>query len=565
MTNTADRKQPVTLLICALGGEGGGVLVEWLVRTATACGYAAQSTSIPGVAQRTGSTTYYLEIFPVPLAELGGRQPVLSLYPVPGALDILVSSELLETVRQIGNGMVSPDRTRVLTSTSRTLTTVEKMQLADGRAENTELLEIVGNYSRAHWAVDMSELARDANTVVSAVLMGAIAGSELLPLPRKAFEETIRQSGRGVEASLNGFSRAFETVQQASAEQAAREKRVGASDTAVIDTAVIDTAAIDTAATETAAIGTAVPEAISAAFPPALHDIVMLGYARLIEYQDGAYAQRYLDRLVRVLAAEQAADAPGRRGLAATREVARYLALWMAFDDIVRVADLKSRASRFARIRREVKAAPDELLRVYDFFKPGVPELAGLMPESIAGFFIKRDKRRRDAGRSPFALPVKVAAHSVFGFVSLRVLANLRWLRRSSLRFKQEQRMIERWLDGVIAGLQSDWQTGFEVAQCGRLIKGYGSTNERGKENLLHVLDHLLVASFDDSGFDNSGASSDQSGSCADAIRKAREAAFSDDTGKALDQTLVELGAPARPVKAQPVIWMKKPRRETVS
>ncbi len=556
MTNTADQKQPVTLLICALGGEGGGVLVEWLVRTATACGYAAQSTSIPGVAQRTGSTTYYLEIFPVPLAELGGRQPVLSLYPVPGALDILVSSELLETVRQIGNGMVSPDRTRVLTSTSRTLTTVEKMQLADGRAENTELLEIVGNYSRAHWAVDMSALARDANTVVSAVLMGAIAGSELLPLPRKAFEETIRQSGRGVEASLNGFSRAFETVQQASAEQAAREKRVGAS-----ETAAIDTAAIDTAATETAAIGTAVPEAISAAFPPALHDIVMLGYARLIEYQDGAYAQRYLDRLVRVLAAEQAADAPGRRGLAATREAARYLALWMAFDDIVRVADLKSRASRFARIRREVKAAPDELLRVYDFFKPGVPELAGLMPESIAGFFIKREKRRRDAGRSPLALPVKVAAHSVFGFVSLRVLANLRWLRRRSLRFKQEQRMIERWLDGVISSLQSDWQTGFEVAQCGRLIKGYGSTNERGKENLLHVLDHLLVASFGNSGVDNSGASSDQSGSCADAIRKAREAAFSDDTGKALDQTLVELGAPARPVKAQPVIWMKKPRR----
>ncbi len=374
MTNTADRKQPVTLLICALGGEGGGVLVEWLVRTATACGYAAQSTSIPGVAQRTGSTTYYLEIFPVPLAELGGRQPVLSLYPVPGALDILVSSELLETVRQIGNGMVSPDRTRVLTSTSRTLTTVEKMQLTDGRAENTELLEIVGNYSRAHWAFDMSALARDANTVVSAVLMGAIAGSELLPLPRKAFEETIRQSGRGVEASLNGFSRAFETVQQASAEQAAREKRVGTSDTAAIDTASIDTGAI-----ETAAIGTAVPEAISAAFPPALHDIVMLGYARMIEYQDGAYAQRYLDRLVRVLAAEQAADAPGRCGLAATREVARYLALWMAFDDIVRVADLKSRASRFARIRREVKAAPDELLRVYDFFKPGVPELAGLM------------------------------------------------------------------------------------------------------------------------------------------------------------------------------------------
>ena len=534
MTKATDNnaQRPISLLICALGGEGGGVLVEWLVRTATACGYAAQSTSIPGVAQRTGSTTYYFEIFPVPLAELGGKQPVFSLYPVPGALDILVSSELLETVRQIGIGMVSPDRTRVLTSTSRTLTTVEKMQLADGRASDSELLEIVGKYSRAHRAFDMSAAARDSNTIVSAVLMGAIAGSELLPFSREAFEATIRQSGRGVEASLNGFARAFEMVKKASAEQAAPEPTADTPETPAFDAAV--------------------PPAIAATFPSTLHDIVMLGYARLIEYQDGAYAQLYLDRLARVLAAEEAIKPSNQARFALTRDVARYLALWMAFDDIVRVADLKSRASRFARIRSEVKAAPDELLRVYDFFKPGVPELAGLMPEAIARFFIKRDKQRRDAGKTPLALPLKVAAHSVIGFVSLRLLANLRWVRRRSLRFKQEQRMIERWLDGVIAGLESDWQIGFEVAQCGRLIKGYGSTNERGKENLLHVLDHLLVIDFDTVDVR------------AEAIREAREAALADDAGKALDQTLVELGAPARPVKAQPVIWMKKPRRSTV-
>ncbi|UCH48741.1 MAG: indolepyruvate oxidoreductase subunit beta family protein [Betaproteobacteria bacterium] len=525
-------QRPVSLLICALGGEGGGVLVEWLVRTATACGFAAQSTSIPGVAQRTGSTTYYLEIFPVPLAQLGGRQPVLSLYPVPGALDILVSSELLETVRQIGNGMVSPDRTEVLTSTSRTLTTLEKMQLADGRASDQELLGIVDTYSRAHRAFDMSAVARDAGTVVSAVLMGAIAGSELLPFPRQAFEATIRQSGRGVDASLKGFARAFELVQKASIEHASPERRTDSSRTSADDAAV--------------------PQAISTVFSPALHDMVMLGYSRLVEYQDEAYAQLYLDRVARIQAAEQAANAPDEQGFVVTRDVARYLALWMAFDDIVRVADLKSRASRFARIRSEVKAAPDELLRVYDFFKPGVPELAGLLPESIAQFLMKRDKRRRDAGKVPLALPIKVAAHSVFGYVTLRLLAKLRWLRKRSLRYKQEQRMIERWLDGVTGGLESDWQVGIEVAQCGRLIKGYGSTNERGKENLLHVLDHLLVVAFDNKD------------SRAEAIRKAREAALADDTGKALDQTLVELGAPARPVKAQPVVWMKKPRGTAV-
>ena len=86
---------PITILVTALGGEGGGVLAEWLVETAVRSGHSAQSTSIPGVAQRTGATTYYVEVFPVADAELGSKRPVFSLNPVPGAIDLLASSELL--------------------------------------------------------------------------------------------------------------------------------------------------------------------------------------------------------------------------------------------------------------------------------------------------------------------------------------------------------------------------------------------------------------------------------------------------------------------------------------
>jgi len=57
--------QAVSILLCALGGEGGGVLADWLVDVARIADYPAQATSIPGVAQRTGATTYYLEIYPV--------------------------------------------------------------------------------------------------------------------------------------------------------------------------------------------------------------------------------------------------------------------------------------------------------------------------------------------------------------------------------------------------------------------------------------------------------------------------------------------------------------------
>ena len=93
--------RPITLLIAALGGEGGGVLTDWIVTAAEAAGFPVQSTSIPGVAQRTGATTYYIEIFPVPARELGGKRPVLALTPGVGDIDVAVASELLEAGRPV--------------------------------------------------------------------------------------------------------------------------------------------------------------------------------------------------------------------------------------------------------------------------------------------------------------------------------------------------------------------------------------------------------------------------------------------------------------------------------
>src|SRR6266850_1778924 len=93
--------RPVSILIAALGGQGGGVLTEWIVDAATQAGLRAQATSIPGVAQRTGATTYYLEIYPEPLPA-GSPAPVFSLYPMPGDVDVIVASELLAAIREGG-------------------------------------------------------------------------------------------------------------------------------------------------------------------------------------------------------------------------------------------------------------------------------------------------------------------------------------------------------------------------------------------------------------------------------------------------------------------------------
>ena len=534
----ATAARPLTILLCALGGEGGGVLSEWLVEAALRAGYPVQSTSIPGVAQRTGATTYYVEIFPVPAARLGGRKPVFSLYPVPGGLDVLVSSELLETVRQIGNGLPSAHRTQVITSSTRVLTTNERMQMADGRMPDEPLLEAVRRHSREHHVLDMPALTREAGTVVSAVMFGALAAGGSLPFSRATCEAVIGAGGKGAEASLRGFARAYDLV-HAARERTAFVQRVIAADESRPDDADDPT----TSASQ-------LPAEVRAAFPIETHEIIALGHARLLDYQDAPYAASYLVRLAQVLDAERATDPQAVHGWAITRETARYLALWMAFDDIVRVADLKCRASRRDRLRSEVKVADGELLRVYDHFKPGIPEVAALLPEALANRLTRWDRARQAAGREPLAWPLKIGMHSVVGYAAVRVLASLRGWRRRGSRFHAEQALIGRWLAALIEGTRADWVLGFEVAACGRLIKGYGSTNERGKENLLHVVDHLARPS-----------TRANPAARAEAIRAAREAALADDAGKALDQALSAHGAPPRPIKAVPIRFVRRSGR----
>ena len=498
--------KPVNILVCALGGEGGGVLAEWLYGAAVRAGHPAQSTSIPGVAQRTGATTYYIEVWPQPQGTLGGRRPVFCLNPVPGTIDLLVSSELLETVRQAAAGMVSAERTQVISSTARALTVAEKMQQGDGRADTAALLATLQRHCRAAELLDGAALAREAGTVISAVLFGAIAASGELPFARSVFEETIRASGKGVDASLRGFALAFDAVAQRRAQQALVE------------------------------------QALQPVPPP---DLRVLGRQRVAAYQDAAYARLYDERLARVDAAERAADPAGAQGGAIGTEMARWLALWMAFDDIVRVAALKLAASRQARVRREVGARDDEIVKLYDHFKPGVPEFAALLPQGLGARLQAWDRRRVASGKDPWALPLKVGTHTLAGVLALRFVAALKGQRRRGSRFAQEQALIERWLAAVERGTREHWALGHELAQCGRLIKGYGSTNERGKDNLLHIVDHLAQGPA-------------PAAERAAAVRAGRDAALADDAGLALDATLVAHGAPKRPAREQVMRFYKR-------
>jgi indolepyruvate ferredoxin oxidoreductase beta subunit len=194
-------------------------------------------------------------------------------------------------------------------------------------------------------------------------------------------------------------------------------------------------------------------------------------------------------------------------------------------------------------------------VRIYDHFKPGIPEFAGMLPAALATRLTAWDARRRARGLDPWAFPLKLPAHTVHGALALRVLASFRRLRRHGSRFAVEQTLIERWLAAVERGARQAWTLGHEIALCGRLIKGYGSTNERGKENLLHVIDHLAAPRAAGGGAGGSLAAPLQQ---AEAIRAAREAALADDAGRTFDRVLQQHGAPPRTVRAVPIRWSRK-------
>jgi len=452
--------RPFTILVAALGGEGGGVLADWLVEAAIQEGLPVQRTSIPGVSQRTGATTYYVEIFPTSAQQ--GKMPVMALIPSPGGIDLMAASELVEAGRAMQNAFVTAERTTLVASTHRIYATAEKMLPGDGRYDSDKILAAAPQLSKRAILFDMSRLAQEAGTVINAVLFGAMAGSGVLPVSRASCEAAIGSGGRGGQASLRGFALGF-----------ARARG---------EATILAPAAVATGLAPEV-------ERVRQEFPEQLHGLLEEAVARLDDYQDAAYAAQFLDRVRQVLPVDRETHG-AVDGYLLTGEVARLLALWMSYEDVIRIADLKTRGSRFARVRDEVAAKAEQPVVIVDYLKPGSDEIADILPGKMAEGLRQWEKGR---GR-PFNFGLKLKTSSIPGFLCLRLLALLKPWRRKSSRFQAEQAAIERWLGAIRRlGLASlDRELALEIAQCAAIHRGYGETLRRGRLALDRIFDRLL-------------------------------------------------------------------------
>ncbi|MEY4711345.1 MAG: hypothetical protein RIS88_795 [Pseudomonadota bacterium] len=493
----AARIAPIKIAILAMGGEGGGVLADWLVDLGEAHGYIAQTTSVPGVAQRTGATIYYVELYPRAQAQADGGHPVLALMPLPGDVDLVLASELMEAGRAVQRGLVTPDRTTLIASSHRVYAITEKIVPGDGRVDEKTLHEHAAAAARRWVCFDMAQLAEETGSLVSAVLFGAVAGAGVLPFSRAQFEATITRGGVGVKSSMAAFGAGFERAQRGE----------------VAPAPVAPAASRPVPQPRDPQVAALIAR-VRAELPEQAHDLALEGVRRLIDYQDLDYAGDYLDRLAALRAAS---DDPQLLS-----ETARHLALWMSYEDTIRVADLKTRATRFERVANEVKLAPGQQLSIHEFMHPRLQEICETLPAPIGRWLANSGAPRRLLERLTRKGRI-VDTTSLGGFLLLYVLAGMKRWRRGNLRHAAEMARIGQWLERVRAWARTHPQIALEVAQCQRLVKGYSDTHERGLRNFNTVMSVL----------DRAGATMTPAD-----LRELREAALADEHGHKLREAL---------------------------
>jgi indolepyruvate ferredoxin oxidoreductase beta subunit len=287
---------------------------------------------------------------------------------------------------------------------------------------------------------------------VNARLFGAVAATGVLPFAAEHCRRAIADVGIAPEANLAEFERGLRGE--------AREPDAGA-------------VALEP-----------MPPAFRedlAGFPEPHRALIAHALARLVDYQDEAYARRYLQRLHDVAHLDEGLGAGAPAEL--TGIVARRLAAWMMFEDAIRVAQIKTRRGRLARIRGELGARPGEPLDVVDYLTPSWEDARAILPPAFSKAAAREDGAAARTGRA-----LKLRTSGPWGYAALKVVAALRPLRPNSGRFIREQQAIDVWLGTILTTAPADYALACRLAELAALARGYGESGARGAARLSRLL-----------------------------------------------------------------------------
>jgi indolepyruvate ferredoxin oxidoreductase beta subunit len=368
---------------------------------------------------------------------------------------------------------------------------------------------------------DLAAVAAASGSQLNVVMLGVLAGLRVLPIEAERFRATIKAEGRAVDANLRGFEAGLGVALEPTRHPGGRRPGGGHPGPAASHTLRQIPDSLAPTGGRVSASGMTGGEG-AGALPPEAQAVVREAVARLTDYQNAGYAQRYLARLQRF------AGRPGADG-AFIRELARHLAVRMSVEDVIRVAQLKLRETRLARVTREAQAGPGDIVDITEYMKPGPEEIFGLFPPGLGRWALRRVRHDR-------SWPLKVRTTRFSGFVRLKLLAGLRFWRPRTLRFAEEEAWVERWLGLVERTLAVDPAAAHEVVATAALVRGYADTYKRGLANWSRIMEAVVEPGL---------AGALPPGQFADAVLQARLAAVKDPEGEALGRTIAAIAQAA--------------------
>ncbi|MDY6965367.1 MAG: indolepyruvate oxidoreductase subunit beta [Halobacteriota archaeon] len=197
-------KDPLNLIICGVGGQGNVLASQIIASAGINEGLFVTIGETYGASQRGGSVMSHVRFSEV--MQYGPLIPV-------GQADVILGFEPTETLRVIAD-YGNPDIDVIVNPRP-----YYPIDVLSGRVEYPEISEIldtIKELSASLKVVEATELAKAAgDTVVQNVAMvGCLAGSGLLPISVKSYEETIKEmfSEKKQELNLKAFEKGVEGV-----------------------------------------------------------------------------------------------------------------------------------------------------------------------------------------------------------------------------------------------------------------------------------------------------------------------------------------------------------------
>ena len=153
-----------------------------------------------------------------------------------------------------------------------------------------------------------------------------------------------------------------------------------------------------------------------------------------------------------------------------------------------------------------------------------------MLPPFLARPILRTAERKGWLGRLYFGMQIETT--SVSGYLRFLALAKLKRLRPHGYRYAQEQAQIEDWLATIGKASRLSLDFALEIAECARLIKGYGDTHTRGLGNYRLIEERVIRPAL---------AGHLAPARAADAVASARTAALLDPEGEGLAKCLAEV------------------------